>query len=166
MKIILSVLAFVCMILPARVLEPYEDLPWPKHDERIGKLTAYFKKHNCPQLTYVKTYISTADKYNLPFELLPAISMQEQQCGKVVAYCRPPNRQPYPANNHWGWNSAAYPKGCFNSAEEGIETVAKALATAPVYAGKTLERKLSTYNSVNPDYVGEIKQHMININQK
>jgi hypothetical protein len=138
-----------CSVFFLRFSYTTADLAYP--DPRIANLERFFNKHNCPKPTYADDYISSADKYNLPYALLPAISIAESQCGR---------RQRL--SNWWGWNSA---KTGFTSVGEGIAFVSSKLANGRYYAGKTLEQKILTYNSANPNHLKIIKSLMAQIEQ-
>ena len=87
--------------------------------------------------------IEIADKYNLDWRLLPAISVRESSGGKQM--CK---------NNPFGWGSC---KITFNSLNEAIEIVGYKLFNLPVYKDKTTERKLYYYNgTVLPSYPSEV----------
>lgn len=115
-----------------------------KVDDSVSAIEDFFKKHKCPKPYYAREYVDAANRYNLPLALLPAISIVESSCGLHYRY-----------NNFWGWNSA---KTGFKTVPEGIDFVSQQLATGGYYKGKSLIGKLSTYNSVNPNYgAGVIK---------
>jgi hypothetical protein len=91
-------------------------------DARPQIIARFLQNHQCPLEPYDKyaeIFVRTADKYNLDFRLLPAISMQESNCCK---------KMPEGTNNCWGYGIYADKVVHFNSLEEGIETVAQTLA--------------------------------------
>ncbi|MBI2019761.1 glucosaminidase domain-containing protein [Candidatus Daviesbacteria bacterium] len=53
-------------------------------DGRAKIVENFFKSYNAPLSAHSKVFISVADKYNLDWRLLPAISMQESNGGKRV----------------------------------------------------------------------------------
>lgn len=118
-------------------------------DPRIAQLDAFFAKHNCPKPYYSNEYIKAADGNHIPFALLPSISVVESSCGRHYRY-----------SNFWGWNSA---KTGFASVTEGIDYVSAQLGSGHYYAGKSIEAKLRTYNSVNPLYAGKVESLMNSI---
>lgn len=116
-----------------------------KHDTRFGKLAAFFAHYNCPDKKYAKVYIQAADKYQIPYNLLAAISFQESTCGKHLLY-----------NNEWGWGSSS---GLvhFASIEEGIDRVSQGLAFNRPYYKKSVRDKLKAYGpSTNENYNQEV----------
>jgi hypothetical protein len=108
---------------------------------RAVKLGKFLEAHNCPKPYYIDEYLSSADKYQIPYELLPAISIQESSCGR--------HRR---LNNWWGWNSA---RTGFVSVAAGIDFVAQQLSTSRYYKGKSLTQILNAYNP-NPLYAPKI----------
>ena len=91
-------------------------------DARPLILSKFFETHSCPLEPYdhfAEKYIEAADKNNLDFRLIPAISMQESNCCK---------KMPDGSNNCWGFGIYGDKVLSFPSIEEGIDTVAKTLA--------------------------------------
>lgn len=114
-------------------------------DHRVPELNRFMDKQLCPKPYYVKEYLNAADKYNLDYRLLPAISVQESSCGRHA--CGDGIRR-------WGFGSC---KGyTFKSVAEGIDYVSNQLENGSYYRGKSLIGKLKAYNSVNPLYYREI----------
>lgn len=104
-------------------------------DARAFKLGRYFEAHKCPSFNYelIDDYINAADKYQLPYNLLAAISVAESSCGK---------RYPKATNNIFGWCSA----NCsFASIPESIDYISERLANGRYYKGKSIEKKLAAY---------------------
>lgn len=134
------------LIAPTTAAAPTAEMPV---DPRLEKLEQFFDHYQCPKPNYAHEYLSSADKYNLPFDLLPAISILESNCGRHQRF-----------NNWWGWNSA---RTGFPSVAEGLNHVAQQLSNGRYYGGKTLDEKLLTYNSANPNYLNIIKSLMAQI---
>ncbi len=99
-------------------------------DARVIILERYLTKYNspmkkqAPQLAY--KFVEVADKYRLPFTLLPAIAQCESNLGKYT----PPN-----CFNAWGYGIHSRGTLCFSSWEEGIERVAKGLSQDYIQEG-------------------------------
>lgn len=112
-------------------------------DHRPELIDEYFKSKNMPLAGYGKKFVDEADKNNIDWRLLPAISVKESSGGKHM--CK---------NNPFGWASC---RTTFASIDEAIETVARNLGgnnpkTAPYYSGDT-RSKLYYYNgTVEPLY--------------
>lgn len=108
------------------------------NDSRAVTLEQFFAKYHSPLASYGDIFIKTAEKYEVPWELLPAISMQESIGGKNM---------PEDCYNPFGWGIHARGTLCFETWEKGIETVAKGLKEKYVDQGLiTLEQIMSKYN--------------------
>lgn len=121
-------------------------------EEKAAKIDAYFAQYDLPLTGYGMQFVLTAEKNGLEWNLLPAIAMRESTGGKFMR-----------GNNSFGWGTAK-----FKDLNEGIAIVGAHLGgnmptTAKYYANKTLEKKLSAYNSVIPPYTAEIKSIMSKI---
>lgn len=103
------------------------------------KIDTYFKDRSMPLAGYGKQFVAVAEKYGLPYNLLPAIAVQESSGGKYLLN-----------NNPFGWGSA---KIRFSGFNEAIEVVGKNLGganpkTAAYYSGNTVRSKLYQYNGI------------------
>lgn len=124
-------------------------LPAFTADPRIERLRAFFNSYNCPAPRHIAEYLRAADTYGLDYRILPALSVRESTCGQHQRN----------QNNRWGWASG---DSSFGSIPSGIEYVARHLAQAPQYKGKTLDQILWTYNPRSA-YASEIKRLMLKI---
>ena len=91
-------------------------------DARPKIVSRFLSHYQCPLNPtdfYADLFVTTADKYNLDFRLLPAISMQESQCCKLM---------PDGSNNCWGYGIYGGQIVRFESIEQGMETVAQTLS--------------------------------------
>jgi hypothetical protein len=114
-------------------------------DARIGRLEKFFALYNCPAPLYVADYLRVADRNNLDYRLLPAISIRETQCGI------------HGKGNNW---LGFHPDDVsFATPLAGIEFVGHRVAEHPYYKGKNLQQKLFTYNPF-PAYPGEVQRLM------
>jgi hypothetical protein len=109
----------------------------------------YFASMNLPLAGYGEAFVTSAEKYDLDYRLLPAIAMRESTGGKFSC----PG-----SKNVFGWHSC---KTKFSTYEEAIDKVAQHLAgevksTKGYYGNKSVRKKLRTYNSVIPPYVDQI----------
>jgi len=114
-------------------------------DRRIERLRVFFDSYGCPAPRHIADYLRAADTYGLDYRVLPAISVRESTCGQYQQF-----------NNRWGWDNG---QSGFGSIPSGIEYVARQLAEAPQYRGKTLDQVLWTYNP-RAAYPGEVKKLM------
>jgi hypothetical protein len=86
--------------------------------EKINRhriLTEFFKKYKSPLIEHVDTFVAVADKYNMDYRLLPAISCTESTCGKFLI---PGSYNPF------GWGIYGKNAIHFKDYDEAIETVA------------------------------------------
>lgn len=136
-------------VVPAEVFMSAEELKQQDLNyQKARKIETYLKinRGNAPLAGYADKFVEVANKYNLDYRLLPAISVMESSGGKVLF-------RPY---NAWGWGK----KG-FNSFEEGIETVGKGLSGYYARGKDTVEKIAPTYcppNSTN--WAKNVRQFM------
>ena len=67
-------------------------------DSRAQKINAVYKKYNCPLEGMGDVLVYEADKNNIPWWLVAAVSFQESGCGKVTP--KVGGKESY---NAWGW---------------------------------------------------------------
>ncbi|MCL4419516.1 glucosaminidase domain-containing protein [Patescibacteria group bacterium] len=84
-------------------------------DLRVVAIENVFKRYNSPLVPYAASYVKYADKYNVDWKLLPAISGLESYFG---TYLMPGSY------NAYGWGGGYI---YFNSWEDGINTIDKSL---------------------------------------
>lgn len=129
---------------------------------KADAIDSYFKKHDMPLEGMGKKMVEEAEKNELDWRLLPAISVRESTGGKFdcikVTY------------NPFGWGSC---KIGFSSNEKAIEIVAKNLGgnnpnTARHYDNKDTKEILRAYNppSIVPRYVEQVISIMNEIGDK
>ena len=108
--------------------------------EAAKKIDTYFKNRSMPLAGYGEQFVLVAEKYGLPYNLLPAVAVRESSGGKFLLN-----------NNPFGWGSA---KIKFSNFDEAIEVVGKNLGganprTAAYYSGNSVRTKLYNYNGVD-----------------
>src|ERR1700722_12076901 len=81
------------------------------------------------------------DNHNLDWRLLPSLAWVESGGGRRSA-----------GNNHFGWDNG---QTRFASISQAIHTVAEAISNGKYYKGKSLVRKLGTYNT-HVDYAAMV----------
>lgn len=86
-----------------------------KIDFRVIRLRRFLQSHNSPLAPYSGEFVWYADKYNLDWRLVPAITGVESTFGKRI---------PYKSHNAYGWANGNY---YFGSWEESIGVVSKTL---------------------------------------
>ena len=108
-------------------------------DQRRLILQRFLRAQNSPMAPYAADFIEAADKYDLPWTLLPAIAGKESGFGKVI---------PKNSYNAFGW--AVYTgqqRGAvFSSWRDAIFTVAKGLRE------NYFNRGLDTLEEIEPIY--------------
>jgi hypothetical protein len=102
-------------------------------DNRVKVLKAFLESYNSPLSIYSKNFIDSADKYDLDWRLVPAISGVESTFGKHI-----------PANsyNAYGWASGNY---IFKSWEESIDIVSQSLRKDYLNRGATSITKIARW---------------------
>ena len=118
-------------------------------DYRVKVLKAYLSKHNSPLADYAGYFVETADKYNIDWRLVPAISGVESTFGKRI-----------PANsfNAYGWANGAYK---FKSWEDSIEIVSKTLREKYIDRGAPSIAKIARrYAPPSSTWAGKVKFFM------
>jgi hypothetical protein len=89
-------------------------------DSRIKILREFLKKNNSPLTPNASDFVEIADKYDLDWKLVAAISGIESSFGQRI---------PYESFNGWGWGIYGDNMIKFSSWTEGIETVSEGLRT-------------------------------------
>jgi len=89
-------------------------------DSRARVLREYLEKYNSPLVPYAGTFVEEADKYNLDWKLVAAISGVESTFGKEI---------PEDSYNGWGWGIYGDNMIRFSSWTEGIQTISEGLRT-------------------------------------
>lgn len=89
-------------------------------DQRPVILREFLEHYHSPLAPYAENFIDSADEYELPWTLLPAIAGKESGFGKVT---------PYGSFNAWGWGvwTNQVQGANFSSWEEGVQKVAQGL---------------------------------------
>lgn len=91
-----------------------------KADNRVKILEAYLTKYNSPLAAYADVFVAEADKNNLDWKFVAAISGVESTFGKRI---------PYNSYNAWGWGVYGDNVLRFESWEDGIATISHGLRT-------------------------------------
>jgi len=88
------------------------------NDMRAKILKDFLKEQDSPLADYADVFVENADKYNLDWRFVAAISGTESSFG--LAY-------PEGTYNGWGWGIYGNNTHYFNSWEDAIETISKGL---------------------------------------
>jgi len=121
--------------------------------DRVAVVQKFLEKYNSPMVENANTFVIVADKYNLDYRLLPAISCLESACGKRLI------AESY---NAWGWGVYGGNYIKFDNFDNGIEEVAKGIYKGYVQKGLDTPAKMAPiYTPPRPQYwLGGIRQYM------
>ncbi len=89
-----------------------------QEDYRVKVLRKYLEQYDSPLAPYADSFVENADKYNLDWRFVAAISGLESTFGKQI---------PYGTYNGWGWGIYGTNRIYFGSWDEGISTVSEGL---------------------------------------
>lgn len=89
-------------------------------DNRTRILKKYLEQFDSPLAPYAGSFVENADKYDLDWKLVAAISGLESTFGQQI---------PYGTYNGWGWGIYGDNRIYFSSWENGIGTVSQGLRT-------------------------------------
>jgi len=119
--------------------------------QKTEKINTYLQNRNAPLAIYSEYIVLLANKYDLDYRLVPAISIIESGGGENLY-------RPY---NAWGWGGA---KGhTFDSWEESIYTVTRGIAEGYNQRGAATPEEIApNYNPHTPDEWGSKVQLVMN----
>jgi len=121
--------ADVSVVTPsAQLVSPKKDI---NNDLRPTRLEQFLNKHKSPLADYSEDFVNYADKYNLDWRLVPAISGVESTFAK---------RYPKDSFNAYGWANGKYK---FSSWENSIEVVSRTLREKYYDKGATNINKIA-----------------------
>lgn len=110
-------------------------------DARALTLEQFFAKYQSPLSQVADLFVGVADKYKIPWQLLPAISMQESLGGKNV---------PEDSYNPFGWGIHSRGTLRFANWQDGIERVAREFKEKYINNGLvTIDQIMSKYNPIS-----------------
>jgi hypothetical protein len=131
-------------------------------ETKAAAIDAYFEKYNMPLKGKGMKMVEEAEKNEIDWRLLAAISVRESTGGKYA--CKKAT------NNPFGWGSC---KIGFETMDQAIETVARNLGgnnprTAYHYEDKTTREILNAYNppSIIPKYTDQVIAIMNSIGEE
>jgi len=126
-------------------------------DSRSKILKEYLGQYNSPLVPYASNFVEIADKYNLDWKLVIAISGVESTFGREI---------PYESFNGWGWGIYGDNLIRFSSWTAGIETVSEGLRTS--YINKWGARSVSEigkFYAASPTWVQRVDYFMRKISE-
>ena len=119
-------------------------------DEREIILTEFLQRRGSPLAQYAKEFVEIADKYDLDYRFLPAISCLESSCGLY---------QPVGSHNPFGWG----PHIKFNSWPDAFEAVASGIRTRYVRVGKVTPAAVGPTYAASPTWSTRVTSFMLQI---
>lgn len=129
-----------------------EALGWEKPDPRTEQLAAFLANYDSPLVPFAANFIDSADRYQLDWRLVPAITGVESTFGKRI---------PFASYNAYGWANGAYR---FGSWEESIEHVSRVLKEKYVDRGLDTPAKISpVYAPPSPTWGAKVAHFMAKI---
>lgn len=118
-------------------------------DPRAKTLADYFATKNSPFQYQAQDFIDAADKYNIDWKLVPAISGVESTFGT--------NSYGY---NAWGWGIYGNSALGFNSWKDGIYTVTGGLKTGYIDKGLTDPYSINKIYAASPTWGSRVNFFM------
>lgn len=123
--------------------------PQSQADLRLKKLEGFLKQVNSPLTPYAQTFVQTADKFQIDWRLLPAISGMESTFGRFMIAG---------TYNAYGWGGGTIR---FTSWEDSINTISKALSEKYYAKGLTTPEKINpVYCPPNKTWAGKVRLFM------
>ena len=126
-------------------------------DSRVKILTSYLKQYNSPLVPYASDFVAAADKYNLDWRLVAAISGVESTFGKEI---------PTNSYNAWGWGVYGDNVINFKSWSNGIDTVSQGLRERYMdqWGGQDIYQ-IGTMYAASPAWAGHVQLYLNKIQE-
>lgn len=114
-------------------------------EKKVAILTYFLKDRNSPLIPFARTFVEEAEKNELDYRLVPAISGVESSFGKAI---------PSNSYNAYGWANGDY---FFKSWEDGIITVTKTLNEKykKGWGAQTVE-EIGRYYAASPTWASRV----------
>lgn len=126
-------------------------------DKRTAILRSYLEKYNSPLVPYAHNFIEEADRNNIDWKLVPAITGVESYFGQMIP--------PYSYN---GWGFGVYGPNVrrFSSWIEGITVVSKALRTDYMNNwGATNVYEIGSFYAADPAWGNKVSHFIAQIEE-
>ncbi len=122
-------------------------------DKRVAHLEAFLRSYNSPLADHAVTFIREADKHNMDWRFVAAISGVESTFGKHI---------PSGSYNAWGWG---IPTGAqsgigFRNWDEGIATVTKGLKKNYINKGASTFAQIGDIYAASPVWASHVEYFM------
>ena len=126
-------------------------------DYRVKKLTAYLETYNSPLAPHAGTFIAEADKHNLDWKFVAAVSGVESTFGMCI---------PYNSNNAWGYGVYDGNVRKFTSWDEAIITISKDIRMKYMntWGAKDIYH-IGTIYAADPKWAGKVMYFMHQIEE-
>ncbi|MFI4963119.1 MAG: hypothetical protein ACHP6H_04600 [Legionellales bacterium] len=126
-------------------------------DNRVKILTSYLKQYDSPLAPYAAEFVTSADKYNLDWKLVAAISGVESTFGKEI---------PNDSYNAWGWGVYGDNVIDFKSWQDGIDTVSQGLRQRYMdqWGGQDIYQIGAMY-AASPAWAGHVELYLSKIQE-
>lgn len=123
-----------------------------KNDYRVKILKNFLTEQNSPLAPFAADFVRDADKYNLDWKLVAAISGVESTFGQQI---------PYNSYNGWGWGVYGTNVIRFASWNEGIDTISQGLRERYMdqWGGEDIYQIGRMYAS-SPAWAGHVEYYM------
>jgi len=89
-----------------------------KDDQRVKTLKSFLERYNSPLASYSQVFVDEADRYNIDWTMVAAISGVESTFGQAI---------PAGSYNAWGWGVYGNHVTYFSSWEDGITTISQGI---------------------------------------
>ena len=120
-------------------------------DKRALRLAKFFRAKKSPFTPYAADFVKIADKYDLDWRLLPAISYLESQAGLLV---------PTGSYNPYGWNNGNFR---FKSWVAATNYVAREIVARWSYLGEIDPWKIGKFYAASPTWSSRVSLYMAQI---
>jgi hypothetical protein len=127
-------------------------ISYKEHDNRAEILKGYLAEQNSPLAEHAQTFIDEADKNHLDWKLVAAIAGDESGFGLQI-----------PGYSYNGWGYGVYGNNVryFNSWDDGIATVSKAIRTDYLYdSPETNVYQIGAKYAADPMWAGKVTNYM------
>ena len=126
-------------------------------DYRVKVLYSYLKQYDSPLAPFAGDFVRNADKYNLDWKLVAAISGVESTYGEAI---------PFNSYNAWGWGVYGDNVIRFSSWKEGIETISQGLRERYInqWGGKDIYQIGAMY-AASPTWAAHVESTMDKIQE-
>lgn len=122
-------------------------------DRRAARLGKFFESQGSPLSPYAGDFVKIADKYELDWRLLPAITGVESTFGLFV---------PGGSYNPYGWNNGNF---YFKNWVDSTKYVASQIKTRWGYAGTITPWKIGPQYAASPTWASKVSNYMLVIGQ-